>query len=360
LKRPAALRDLAALVRDPRRLAVLASTVVAAVAGGVVGNWLGIPIPWFIGPIFATLILLGLGRPINNMAAIRAPMIGVVGTMLGAGFTTEIASQLTTWWVLFLGLIAGAVTSSAMSYHILRRFGKLDRPTAYFGAMPGGLIEMSTMSEVFGGDMRSAFVIHTLRVSLVVLILPQLLNWLAGYPITSGSGALAQGGHIDWLAAPWFLLCVFAGKPIAKALRLQAPELLGPLLLSALVHTLGFTDFSAPFAVLAAAQIAIGINMGGRFQGVNKALLFRLGFVVVAVVIAHLGCALAAAAAMSYLTGHQLIELLIAYAPGGVAEMSIITLAVGGNTALVALHHLLRLVTVLFFAPPAYRAIFRR
>ncbi|KMK65099.1 AbrB family transcriptional regulator [Puniceibacterium sp. IMCC21224] len=353
-------RDAALHLRSRDFYARTILTVIAAALGGLAAQWIGVPIPWLIGPILSTLLVLSVGRPVSTMSGVHAPMIGIIGSMLGASFTLDIFSQIASWWMLFLGLIVASTISSTIAYFILRRFGRLDPPTSFFGSTPGGLIEMSLMSEHFGGDMRSAFLIHTLRVSLVVLILPQLLNLLADAPITNGAQAASSQGMLEWQGAGWLLLCLLLGKPIAGKLRLQAPELLGPLFLSALLHVGGFTDFKLPFFVVASAQAVIGINMGGRFAGVDRNTLLRLGCVTLLLVTVHLGSATAAAVVMARLTGHDMIELVLAYAPGGIAEMSIITLAVGGNIALVAIHHLLRVSLVLFVAPPLYRALFHK
>ena len=47
------------------------------------------------------------------------------------------------------------------------------------------------------------------------------------------------------------------------------------------------------------------------------------------------------------LTGLEFLHLLIAFAPGGVAEMSVVALSLAANPALVSLHHIMRiLITV--------------
>ena len=47
--------------------------------------------------------------------------------------------------------------------------------------------------------------------------------------------------------------------------------------------------------------------------------------------------------------------LVLAYAPGGLAEMSLVALALSIDIAFVATHHAFRLFIVLMLAPPAFR-----
>ncbi len=72
---------------------------------------------------------------------------------------------------------------------------------------------------------------------------------------------------------------MLAGEPIARRLRLQAPQLLGPMFLSAILHATALTGFKPPFAVLAIAQVVIGIGIGGRFIGADRNSLWRLSWV---------------------------------------------------------------------------------
>ena len=55
--------------------------------------------------------------------------------------------------------------------------------------------------------------------------------------------------------------------------------------------------------------------------------------------------------AVSAMTGQSLIGLLLAYAPGRVAEMSLIAFAIDANPGFVAVHHLVRIIFVMVMVP---------
>jgi uncharacterized membrane protein AbrB (regulator of aidB expression) len=50
-------------------------------------------------------------------------------------------------------------------------------------------------------------------------------------------------------------------------------------------------------------------------------------------------------------------QVLLAYAPGGLSEMSLVALATGAEVAFVALHHVVRIVMVILAAPLAFRLL---
>jgi uncharacterized membrane protein AbrB (regulator of aidB expression) len=60
------------------------------------------------------------------------------------------------------------------------------------------------------------------------------------------------------------------------------------------------------------------------------------------------------------ITGLNLDATVLSYAPGGFAEMSLIGLALGIETAMVATHHLSRLFMIIFTSPLMFRLFLSR
>ncbi|GFE67390.1 hypothetical protein KIN_44640 [Litoreibacter roseus] len=50
------------------------------------------------------------------------------------------------------------------------------------------------------------------------------------------------------------------------------------------------------------------------------------------------------------MTGYSTAQLLLAYAPGGLNEMSLVSLAIQADVAFVATHHLVRIIVLLALA----------
>ena len=63
--------------------------------------------------------------------------------------------------------------------------------------------------------------------------------------------------------------------------------------------------------------------------------------------------------ALNWITGIPLPALVLAFAPGGLAEMSLIALALGVDAAFVSTHHIVRIVLIVSLVPLTFRA-FRR
>ena len=158
-----------------------------------------------------------------------------------------------------------------------------------------------------------------------------------------------------WQDIGILVVCGVVGALAGVRLRLPAPTLLGPMVLSGIVHASGLTASAPPPGLVIAAQVALGTVMGCRFVGVaagevGRALLLSLG-----ATLAMLALALGFAFALHRVLGLDRSLVLLAFAPGGLSEMSLVALAMKAEVAFVALHHVVRIVLVIAIAPMVLR-----
>ena len=122
------------------------------------------------------------------------------------------------------------------------------------------------------------------------------------------------------------------------------------MLASAAVHVVGWSDSHPPDAIVAFAQIVIGAAVGTRFTGLRVGeVVATLGHGAVMTTMMLVLSALFAVA-IHPLAGLALLPLLIAYVPGGVAEMALVALALGIDPAFVTTHHAIRIALVVGLA----------
>ncbi|MFO1070439.1 MAG: AbrB family transcriptional regulator, partial [Geminicoccaceae bacterium] len=135
----------------PRLLIARATPLVLALllgaAGGAVFAWLRLPLPWMLGAMTTTMVASVAGLRIGVPNSWRTPMLGVMGVLLGSGFTADVAAGMVRWVPSAASLPVYIVLGLALGLLFLRRFARLDPITAFFGAAPGGLSEMVVMGE---------------------------------------------------------------------------------------------------------------------------------------------------------------------------------------------------------------------
>ena len=343
-------------IGDPGRPLRLAGTLAVAAAGGFACSLIGLPLAWLIGAVLVIATAAMAGAPVFVYANLRSAMSAVLGVMLGSSFTPDLLDRLAPWALTLSALVPYIAVAGGAGYFFLRRFGGYDRPTAYFTAMPGGFAEMTLVGAAMGGDERTISLGHSTRILMVVLIVPPLLTWAMGAAGASGGSVLPAPSRIDGTWLDFLLLagCV-VGWPIAKRLRLPAPALAGPMLLSAILHLTGGSEVAPPQPAISAAQVVLGAALGARFAGYRAALLVRTVALSAGLTLVLLATAAATMELLHLITGISHGALLLAYLPGGISEMSLVALALGIDAAFVAVHHIIRLALVIALAPLAFR-----
>ncbi len=328
---------------------------------GAAGGWLAytiqIPLAWMIGAMATTTLAAVLGLSVAVPAFLRHTMVVVLGIMLGSAFTPEIAQRIGDWGVSLAALALYGAVAGGGAYIYFRRVCGYDKVTAYFSAMPGGLSEMILVGTAMGGDARIISLTHASRILLVVMTLPFAFQLLIGYE--PGSRPPVGLPLFELLPGDLAILsvCGVVGFFLARSLRLPAAALVGPMLLSAAVHLAGWTAAKPPLELVAAAQVVVGTAVGCRFAGVRAMHIARAMIAAAGGTAVLLLAAVAFAFVIGQVTGLSMESLVLAYAPGGLAEMSLIAIAIGADSAFVATHHIVRVFLIVVAAPLIFRTM---
>ncbi|HET6519135.1 MAG TPA: AbrB family transcriptional regulator [Geminicoccaceae bacterium] len=340
-----------------RRWAPVAGALTLGAAGGALFVLLGLPLPWMLGAMAATTVASLAGLRIALPLRLRGPMVGVLGVMLGSAFTPEVLRGAALWLPSLAALPLYIALAGGMILLYFRRFTALDPVSAYFSATPGGLSEMVIVGDRMGGDVRTIALAHSVRVLLVIFLVPFVASWFD--PAVADRGVLPAGPPLAAGEVVVLLLAALAGLLAATWLRLPAGVLLGPMLGSAAVHLAGWVHGPPPSLLVAVAQVVIGASVGVRFAGVSLIQIARMLGLGVGSTTVMLAISLVFGFALHGLTGLPLAALLLAFIPGGLAEMSLVALAMHTDPAFVATHHIARIFLVVSFAPLVFRWLAR-
>ncbi len=327
---------------------------------GAAGGWLftifNLPLAWMIGAMCATTAASLVGAPVFIPMSFRGFMIAVLGVMLGSAFSPELMDQFGRWLPSLGGLVAYAATITVLLFIYFRKIGGFDVVTAYFSASPGGLNEMILVGREMGGDDRTISLIHGSRVLFVVLTVPFAFTLLSGYDSAARPPLGAAFSDIGPSDLAVLAVCGVVGVLAARALRIPAAYITGPMALSVAAHLTGLTASRAPGDLIAIAQVVVGAGVGCRFAGVPLAQIMRTLALGAGATVVMLVGTVAFSLALAPVTKAPFVALVLSYAPGGLAEMSLIALALGVDAAFVSTHHIVRIIIIVILAP----AIFRR
>ncbi len=335
-------------------------TLLIGAAGGYLFVLLELPLPWMLGAMAATATASGLGVAQRIDSRLRNGMIIVLGVMLGSAFSPEMISQAAAWSTSLAVLVVYVIVAGCCAAFVNKRVLGIETRTSFFAGIPGGLNEMTILGGAAGGDERTISLSHTTRLFFVIMLIPFWFRFVADYSPEARASAAVSLLDQEWRDLLILSASGLVGWAIAARLRLPAAFLTGPVLGSATVHLVGWTSAPPPAELVALSQVIIGASIGARFSGVTPREIANTVRNAVIVSAGLIALSAVFAGALAALTGLEFAPLFLAYAPGGIAEMSLVALALDVDAAFVATHHVARIAIVLAVTPLGFKLLQRR
>lgn len=328
-------------------------THVVAGLGVLAFHLLNLPLPWLLGPITACLVAALLGVPMKGIAVLNNAMRSILGVAVGATFTTALVISLAGMWTTLILVPLMVFMIGLIGVPYFQRLWGFDFATSYYSAMPGGLQDMLLFGEEAGGDVRALSLIHATRVMVIVAALPFILKAYWGVDLSNPPGVPAANLPLSQLLL--MVVAGLAGWQIAKAIGLFGASILGPMILAGILALAGVLQHRPPAEAIWAAQFFIGMTVGTKYAGVTGKevrhdVAAALGFCVILLILTAIFVEIIHLFSLA-----PPMEALLAFAPGGQAEMTVLALIAGADMAFVIAHHVLRIVTVIVGAPIAAR-----
>src|SRR5690349_3735473 len=246
-----------------RQLTALAALGLATAVAGFALDHAGLPSSY----LFAALLVgLAAALALPRVTAVPAVLFrasqAVVGVSLGAQVRSSSLSALAHSWLPVTLVSVGTLLISLAAGKVLARVTFVDEPTGALGMVAGGASGIVTMADELGADDRLVAFMQYVRVLVVVVLTPLLIAIFGGgqsAPTARGPGAFAHPR--DWL---FVALIAPLGALGARALRIPAGTLLGPMLVSGAL-TLAGVGFAVPPAIRELSFALIGLQVGLRF-----------------------------------------------------------------------------------------------
>ncbi len=324
---------------------------------GAFGGWLASlanwPLPWMVGSLLAVIAVRCSGWLVSEVPRGRQVGQWIAASAIGLHFTGEVMREVLAHFGVILAGAVGTLLLGLIGIFILLRSGS-DRATAFFASMPGGASEMVVLANRHQAEAASVAAAHSLRLLLVVLIVPALFTW--GLPTVAAPPA----APVSW---PWLAVLLPAGGLLAllwKRLGQPNPWMLGPLTVCALASVAFDLHIGLPGWAGALGQWLIGCSLACHFdrpffRSAPAFLLRILLFTLLAMLVAA-----ALGGALGWLTALDEVSLMLGMMPGGITELCLTAEALQLSVALVTAVQVLRLFLVMFLAEPLFRLWQRR
>jgi membrane AbrB-like protein len=315
---------------------------VIGTVGGIVASRLRVPLAWILGPMIACAIAALAGVPLRPVPRGREVAHAVIGLLIGLRFTAPVVAATAALLPAMVLATAYVIVVTMAAAFLLRRLAQMDRKSAFFATVAAGVAEMVILADKAGGDASAVSIVHAIRVSAVVIVVPLLVFAFGtdeGIPELAASETGGIGTFAVLMAAA--LLAAF----VVRRSRLPNPWFFAPVFVGAAAALAGL-GAAIPWLVLILAQLVLGVSLGVRFDRTIMARLPRVVASAVIIAAVMIVAAMVGAAALAATTRLSFATSFLAIAPAGVTEMVLTARIMHLDTAAVTAFHVMRIAMI--------------
>ncbi|AMM88401.1 membrane protein [Bacillus pumilus] len=344
--------------------------------GGFLLSLTGMSIGWMIGTLM-TAAFIALRRPSlfqrkgKNTLRIHSRwlLLGqfILGIELGQKMNMKVLHIFAENWLPVSFMLVFSILLAMLSGFVLWKLSKTDMLTSFVGTAPGGLSAMPGIAQEVGANTAVVSLVQTIRVLMVVLTIPFTvfyLNTKSQSDVVVAQGSAFSSGvftisYISWTAA--IILGAWLMSRLAVRLHFPAPWLIGSMLgVAALQVGAGaLTGHDLipywPAQANIASQVFLGATIGSKM---NKQMFVGLKNTLIVAVVSSAGLIAAtvlSSIAIAEITGISVITAILAFSPGGIAEMATTAVTLHEDSTFVVAVQVVRIILVIAMLPPFFR-----
>jgi membrane AbrB-like protein len=325
------------------RLPAILRTVAVGVPAGFLFDWLDTPIPWMVGPMIGVAALNLIGFRMDSPPFARQIGQVILGSAVSLYFTPAIIAELAANFPAILAATVAVFLIGGLGALTLSRASGVEGKSTFFASVPGGAMAMAVLAERHGAQIAPVAVAHSLRVSIVVILIPFALTY-GGFPLEASPYRPQVPLNLSIL--PLWLAFGFVLGEFSERLGLQNGYLLAPIFFGAALTVSGVQLSAVPRWMTDVAQLMFGLVLGARYE---RAFFARYKLFIPFALLNSFFILIASAAlgaALGWAFGLPIATMILATAPGGLAEMTITAQALQISVPLVVAFHLFRVVVV--------------
>jgi membrane AbrB-like protein len=290
----------------------------------------------------------------------------ILGIELGQKINLSFLHIFKEYWLTIILMLLLSIFFSLLSGFVLWKYSKTDMLTSFFGTAPGGLSAMPGIAEEVGANTAVVSIIQTMRIFLVILIIPIIVSFWASNQVDQVTFSAQTVSPFKWENLLWTLVLVgiaYGGYHLGKYLKFPAPWLIGSMVGVAVVQSFGSLYLGHdmvswwPYIVITLSQIFIAASIGSRF---HKSMFIGLKQTIMVAFLSTMGLIFSmimCAFFVSKVTGIALITAVLAFAPGGIAEMTTTSVVLNADSTFVVAVQVLRVIIVCVILPPFFRLL---
>ena len=324
-------------------------TFLVGLTGALLFQSLNLPIPWLLGPILATFSLQFFSAlSLKWDGKFRDAGLIVVGLSLGSFFTPGVFTSLPKFLFMIFLLNIVLIGFSLLLAWITAKLCRIDFPTSLVSSIPGGLSQLVIFAEEKESiNLSIVTYFHVIRVLLVVSIIPLLISTTA-----EKAHAVSDTPFFSF-SIVLLIICGYVAMRLGKFIKIPVPALLGPVVFVLLLNIFQINHAVIQIELLHIAQIFVGCHIGLSLTKKELQLSKRLLVMGALSAVLLIGLTMMTGYILSVIYSDLSFKTaFLSLAPGGLDQMSLIALNIGGDVALVTLFQLFRILSIYLVVLP--------
>ena len=326
-------------------------TLVIGAGGSFLAYSFNLPAAMLAGALGSVAIASIAGAPVVVNNRLRQIALVAVGALVGSSVSPHTLDTILIWPLsAALMLISVIVMLTTIPAYLIAYHG-LDKLTARLATVPGALSYVMAIAEESNADTKRVAVLQTMRLASLMILFPIVVK----LTLEPATGLRSTGTELS--AIDFFILfgsCSVAAILVSR-LNVLAASFFCSMIASSLLYGSGIVSGSVPNYIVWPALIVTGSAIGARFAGTDRRYLVqcaRMGFFTLSLALI---ISLLFALPVAYYFELPVVQVWLAYAPGGIDTMTVLAFALGVEPAFVAGHQLIRLLCLSLAVPFLFR-----
>lgn len=324
------------------RWAAQLPAAISAFAGGALFHYFDLPAPWVSGGMIGAMASRLLFRLPDMPHMMRETVLLMAGITMGSAVTPETVSLMIKMPVSFALLFAYMIVTIYCASAWLTHMHGWRRDDAMLASAPGALTTVMAIAHSRNSDIPGIVVVQTVRLFVLVAVLPGLISALeSGHALTPAAQR--------WLTAPELAVITLASLVLGLILQrigLAASMMIAGALVSATLHGANIYTGAMPTPIAITGFALVGTMIAGRMHGVTLQSLRRYAVSSLSCLVIALAIACLFAWIASVLVNIRFGAALLAFAPGGLEAMSLLSIALALDPLYVGAHHIARFMSI--------------
>jgi uncharacterized protein len=331
----------------PRSLAETAETLIIALAGGTAFTLVGFPAGLICGSVLAVAGAALLRRPVKVPVPLSRVCFAVIGIQLGVVITPETIKSFAAWPASIVLVMVASLAMMLATATYLRLVHRWDRLSALLGGSPGSMTQVIALSTELHANLPAIAIVQTLRILLLTTGIP---GGLALFGLVAPAMPVINGPTGGSSVAEIAIMVAVSGVAAFALWRLRFPAglLFGAMTGSGVLHGAGLVHAVLPWWIGSAAILVLGALVGSRFANTTFRLITGYLGAAFGSFAASLSIAALFAMIVAYCFSFPIANVMVAFSPGALDTMMVLSLALHLDPIYVGAHHVARFIVTAF------------